>query len=84
LIAKSVFWAILFLRGKYSLIEKLCVLASIECIVLKVLGSFSFWLLDDGFKFLLFIYSLVIIVIFGAQYRISSVNPQPVLGGGVS
>ena len=66
LIAKSVFWAILFLRGKYSLIEKLCVLASVECIVLKVLGSFSFWLLDDGFKFLLFIYSLVIIVIFSA------------------
>jgi hypothetical protein len=55
-------------------------LASVECIILKVLGSPSLWLLDDGFKLLLFIYSLVIIVIFGAQDWISGVYTQPILG----
>lgn len=64
LIAKSVFWSILFLGCEYSLIEKLCVLAGVECIILKVLGSPPLWLLDDWFEFLLFIYSLVIIIIF--------------------
>ena len=74
LIAKSVFWPILFLRCEDPFIEKLSVLASVESIVLKVLGSHSLWLLHNGFEFFLFIYSLVIIVIFGTQDGISGLD----------
>lgn len=82
LIAKGVLWSILFLRCEDPLVEELCVLASVECVILQILSSLSsFRLFNNGFEFFLFIHSLVIIVILSPKHWVLGVDSQPVLGG---
>jgi hypothetical protein len=80
---KSVFRPILFLGCKDPLVEKLCVLTSIEGIVLEILASASLRLFYDGVKLIFIVYSGIIIVFICAQYWISGVDSQTILGYGI-
>jgi hypothetical protein len=71
---KSIFRPVLFLGCKDPLVEELCVLASIECVVLKILASSSLRLFNNGIKFIFFVYSGIFFVLICAKHRISGVN----------
>lgn len=74
--SKIVFWSVLFLRCQDSLIKKFGVLPSIERIVLHIGGSSKACALVviNWFKFILFVHSVVILIIFIIQNWVSGVH----------